>query len=55
MPRPPLNAHEQGLLSVVFRPGETTVDMSAIPTRLAGRHKVFDEPLDQELDRSGLA
>ena len=51
----PLNAHEQGLLTAVFKPGETTVDMSAIPTRLAGKHKAFDEPLERELiDRGWL-
>ncbi len=50
-----LSAHEQGLLSAIFKPGETTVDMSAIPTRLASKHKAFDEPLEQELvDRGWL-
>jgi hypothetical protein len=49
----PLNAHEQGLLSAVFKPGETMVDMSAVPTRLTGRHKAFDEPLEQELINRG--
>ncbi len=51
----PLSAHEQGLLSAVFKLGETTIDMSAIPTRLASKHKAFDEPLEQELiDRGWL-
>jgi hypothetical protein len=51
----PVSAHEQGLLSAVFRPGETTVDMSAIPTRLARKPKAFDEPLQQDLiDRGWL-
>ena len=50
-----LSAHEQGLLSAIFKPGETTVDMSAISTRLASKHKAFDEPLEQELvDRGWL-
>jgi uncharacterized protein (TIGR04222 family) len=50
-----LNAHEQGLLSAIFKPGEATVDLSAVSTRLASKHKVFDEPLEQELlDRGWL-
>lgn len=50
-----LSAHEQSLLSAVFKPGETLVDMSAIPTRLARKHKAFDEPLEQDLiDRGWL-
>ncbi|CAG0936582.1 hypothetical protein TFLX_05463 [Thermoflexales bacterium] len=51
----PLNAHEQGLLTTVFKPGETAVDMSAIPTRLSSKHKAFEAPLEQELiDRGWL-
>ncbi len=51
----PLSAHEQGLLTAVFKPGETTVDMSAIPGRLASKRKAVDEPLEQELiDRGWL-
>jgi len=51
----PLSAHEQGLLSAIFKPGETTVDMSQVPTRLASKHKAFDEPLEQEMiDRGWL-
>jgi hypothetical protein len=51
----PLSAHEQALLSAVFNPGETTVDMSAVSTRLASKHKACDEPLEQELiDRGWL-
>jgi hypothetical protein len=49
----PLKAHEQGLLSAIFKPGETTVDMSAVSTRLASKHKAFDEPLEQELINRG--
>jgi len=50
-----LGAHEQGLLSAIFKPGETTVDMSQISTRLASKHKLFDEPLEQEMiDRGWL-
>ena len=45
----PLSAHEQGLLSVVLKPGETTVDMAAIPARLARKRQAFDQPVEQEL------
>ena len=51
----PLRAHEQGLLAAVFKPGETSVDMPSIPTRLARKRKAFDEPLEQALiDRGWL-
>ena len=51
----PLSAYEQGLLAAVFKRGETTVDMSAIPGRLASKRKAVDEPLEQELiDRGWL-
>jgi uncharacterized protein (TIGR04222 family) len=49
----PLSAHEQGLLSAVFKPGETTVEMPSIPTRLARKNKAFDEALEQELIERG--
>ncbi len=51
----PLSAAEQGLLAAIFKLGETTVDMSQIATRLGSKHKLFDEPLEQELiDRGWL-
>ena len=50
-----LSPHEQGLLDALFKPGETSIDMSAIPTRLASKHKAIDAPLEQELiDRGWL-
>jgi hypothetical protein len=50
-----LRPHEQGLLTAIFKPGETSIDMSTIPTRLASKHKAFDAPLEQELiDRGWL-
>jgi hypothetical protein len=49
----PLSAAEQGLLAAIFKPGETTVDMSQILTRLASKHKLFDEPLEQEMVQRG--
>ena len=45
----PLSAHEQGLLTAIFKPGETSMDMSVIASRLASKHKAFDAPLEQEL------
>ena len=49
----PLSAYEQGLLTAVFKRGETTVDMSAISGRLASKRKAVDEPLEQELINRG--
>ncbi len=49
----PLSAAEQGLLTGIFKPGETTVEMSQIATRLGSKHKLFDEPLEQELINRG--
>ena len=34
-----LRPHEQGLLDALLKPGETAVEMSAIPARLASKHK----------------
>jgi hypothetical protein len=49
----PLTAYEQRLLAAIFKPGETTVDMSAVSTRLASQHKALDSLLDQELINRG--
>lgn len=49
----PLNTAEQGLLAALFKPDETTVDMSQISTRLASQHKLFDEPLEEEMLKRG--
>ena len=49
----PLSAAEQGLLEAIFKPGETTVDMSLISTRLASNSKLVSEPLEQEMVKRG--
>jgi uncharacterized membrane protein len=41
------------LLSAIFKPGETTVDMSALSTRIISNPKPFDEPLEQEMISRG--
>jgi uncharacterized protein (TIGR04222 family) len=48
-----LSPHEQGLLDVIFKPGETQLNMSEIAGRLAWNNKLFDEPLNQELVQRG--
>jgi hypothetical protein len=54
-PAAALSAHERGLLSLIFKTGETTIDMSAIPSRLMTKYKVCDEPLEREMiDRGWL-
>ncbi len=48
-----LSPHEQGLLDAIFKTGEAQVDMSEVAGRLASKHKLFDEPLEQELIQRG--
>lgn len=48
-PAASLNLHEQGLLSAIFKTGDTQVNMSEISTRLGMNSKLFDEPLEKEL------
>jgi uncharacterized membrane protein YgcG len=48
-----LSPHEQGLLDAIFKTGEMQVDMSEVAGRLASNHKLFDEPLEQELIQRG--
>ncbi|MBC7875742.1 MAG: DUF2207 domain-containing protein [Anaerolineales bacterium] len=48
-----LSPHEQGLLDAIFKIGDTQTDMSEIAGRLASKHKLFDEPLEQELVQRG--
>ncbi len=48
-PAASLNLHEQGLLSAIFKTGDTQVNMSEISTRLGMNSKLFDEPVEQEL------
>jgi hypothetical protein len=49
----PLSAIEQGLLAASVKPGETTVDMSQIWTRLTNNSKLVSEPLEQEMVKRG--
>jgi uncharacterized protein (TIGR04222 family) len=48
----PLRPHEQALLDDLFRPGQTSLAMSEVPTRLAGR-RTFDQQLETELIERG--
>ncbi len=48
-PAASLNLHEQGLLNVLFKTGDTQINMNEISTRLGMNSKLFDEPLEQEL------
>lgn len=48
-----LSAHEQGLLSAIFKPGESAVKLSDVPTRLASKSKLFSEPLEAEMVARG--
>jgi hypothetical protein len=49
----PMSAIEQGLLAAIVRPGETTVDMSQIWTRLTSNSKLVNEPVEQEMVKRG--
>jgi len=48
-----LQPYEQGLLEALFKPGENQVNLNEVATRLGMKHKLFDEPLEQELIRRG--
>lgn len=48
----PLRPHEQALLNDLFKPGQTSLAMSEVPTRLAGR-RTFDQQLEAELLERG--
>lgn len=48
-----LQTHERELLSAIFKPGETSIKMSEIATRLAGRKSLFDNVLEQNLLQRG--
>jgi uncharacterized protein (TIGR04222 family) len=45
----PLQPHEQGLMEILFQPGESEIKMNEIGSRLASKYKLFEEPLEQEL------
>ena len=48
-----LHPHERGLLEVLFKEGEIEIRMSDVPTRVASKAALFDEPLEQELVQRG--
>jgi len=48
-----LSPFEQGLLSALFRAGESQVNMNEIGSRLGAKSHLFNEPLEQELIRRG--
>lgn len=48
-----LKPHERGLLDVLFKEGESQIDMNEVATRLAMKNKLFDEPLEGELLQRG--
>jgi uncharacterized protein (TIGR04222 family) len=47
-----LNAHEQVLLDGLFKPGQTSLAMSEVPTRLAANQS-FDQQLERDLTERG--
>ncbi len=49
----PLTPFEQGLLSAIFKPDESQIRLSEAAGRLAGKKKLFDDPLEQELIQRG--
>lgn len=49
----PLTTFEQGLLSAIFKPEETQVNMSEIAGRLATKKRLFEDSLEQELIQRG--
>jgi uncharacterized membrane protein YgcG len=49
----PLQPQEQGLLQALFKPGEAEIHLEQIATRLQRDHKLFDEPLEQQLIQRG--
>ena len=42
-----LTTYEQGLLDAIFKPGQTSVNLSEVGTRLAGKASVVDKALEQ--------
>jgi uncharacterized protein (TIGR04222 family) len=48
-----LEPFEQGLVSAIFKPGETEVKLDQVSTRLASRKHLFDEPLEEEVVQRG--
>ena len=48
-----LMPYEQGLLDALYTTGKTRIPMSEVPTRLAMKSRMFEEPLEQELVRRG--
>jgi uncharacterized protein (TIGR04222 family) len=48
-----LSPYERTLLSVLFGPGETRVEMSEVGTRLASKARILEEPLERELIQRG--
>lgn len=48
-----LRPHEQGLLSALFRDGETQINLNEVATRVASKQDWFDEPLEEELVQRG--
>jgi uncharacterized protein (TIGR04222 family) len=48
-----LKPFEQGLLSALYKPDQSHINMNEVGTRLAMKSKLFDEPLEQELIQRG--
>ena len=48
-----LTPYEQGLLDVIFKPGETQVSLSEVGTRLTYKISQVDQPLEEELIQRG--
>jgi hypothetical protein len=49
----PLQPQEQGLLQALFKPGEAEIRLDQVAGRLQSHHKLFDEPLEQQLIQRG--
>lgn len=45
--------HERGLINILFKEGESQINMSEVATRLAMNNKLFDQPLEEELIQRG--
>ena len=48
-----LSPFERGLLEALFKPDEKQINLSEVAGRLAAKHDLFDEPLEQELIQRG--
>jgi hypothetical protein len=48
-----LSPFERGLLDALFKPGEKQINLNEVASRLAAKHELFDEPLEQELIQRG--